>query len=447
MIARMAPCKQDGCVRVKGVTRPRRGVADHTSPHHVAPRWPFRRPSRHNGAAWCSEAARMRTGALVRRHRVATFVLARARRLAAAVPMATWAAGRRTAVAVDQFVSRLRPARRADRLLPGGRRAGVAGRAPDVQRVRPVGPSWSRSARCPGCAHAARASWTMMLARDAASTGRAAPATMIQVDGADVPTWSGEPVVVAGRLPDRDAPDELLVSDGSAAALGIEPGSQHLGAAASRTGRRRSPRRSSASCARSASWCPSAATRRWPRATRCSTPVRPGRRPTATTSCRASNSVGVFLDGRTPRQFIAELVERLPGRLFNATPPVDSELIDTARQATGYESSAAAGVAVARRARRSLPRRPGRGPPVPARVRRSRTCCIALGATRRDLVVSSIVAVDPDGSARRCGQRRRRRRREHARPDRHRPAGTVDTRRLGRPGRAGRRASRPSSRS
>ena len=48
----------------------------------------------------------MRTGALVRRHRVATIVLALVAGLGAAVPMATWAAGRRTAVAVDQFIAR-----------------------------------------------------------------------------------------------------------------------------------------------------------------------------------------------------------------------------------------------------------------------------------------------------------------------------------------------------
>ena len=47
----------------------------------------------------------MRTAALVRRHRVATFALALLAGLAAAVPMAMWAAGRRTADAVDQFVA------------------------------------------------------------------------------------------------------------------------------------------------------------------------------------------------------------------------------------------------------------------------------------------------------------------------------------------------------
>ena len=51
----------------------------------------------------------MRAGALVRGHRVATIVLALVAGLAAAVPMATWAAGRRTAAAVDQFVARADP--------------------------------------------------------------------------------------------------------------------------------------------------------------------------------------------------------------------------------------------------------------------------------------------------------------------------------------------------
>ena len=103
---------------------------------------------------------------------------------------------------------------------------------------------------------------------------------------------------------------------------------------------------------------------------------------------RASNSVGVFLDGRDPDQFIDELVDRLPGRLFNATPPVDSELLDTARQATGYESRAGAGVAVAA----ALAGAFLVAQAVARQSRREsddRAVLHALGATRRDLVVSS----------------------------------------------------------
>ena len=258
---------------------------------------------------------------------------------------------------------------------------------------------------------------------------------MIQLDEAPVATWSGDPVVVAGRLPDLDASDELLVSDGTAAALGIDAGSEiwisdvqgngepfaSTVVGVVRTLGELVPERSDVPLASGSPMFHASGA--WSRAH-------------GDDVLRASNSVGVFLDGRDPDQFIDELVDRLPGRLFNATPPVDSELLDTARQATGYESRAGG------RRRRgcgvggSVPGRPGSGPPVPSRVRRPRRAARPRRHPPRPRRVV-LVAVGRDGSARRCGQRRRRRRGEHARSDRHRPARSVDPRRHDRPGGAG----------
>ena len=193
-------------------------------------------------------------------------------------------------------------------------------------------------------------------------------------------------MVVAGRLP-RGSPDELLVSDGSAAALGIEPGSvvwmsgiedgsapfRSTVVGVVRTVGELVPEHTDSPMASGNPMFHAGSA--W--STAHGDDVQ-----------RVSNSVGVFLDERTPEDFIAELLERLPGRLFNATPPLDPELIDTARQATGYESRATAAVAavaalaaaflvaqaVARQARRESD---------------DREVLVALGATNGDLVAAS----------------------------------------------------------
>ena len=164
----------------------------------------------------------MRTGALVRRHRVATVVLGVLAGVAAAVPMATWAAGRRTSDTLDHFVSVSHPPDVLIDFCP----AGVEPGSPDdLAACNAYVPSSEMETirSMDGVRHAVRASWTMMLVAGSVDAPPG-PATMIQLDEAPVATWSGDPVVVAGRLPDLDASDELLVSDGAAAALGIERG-------------------------------------------------------------------------------------------------------------------------------------------------------------------------------------------------------------------------------
>ncbi len=306
---------------------------------------------------------------------------------AAAVPMATWAAGRRTAEAIDQFVTVSGPPDVSIDMCPEG----VEPDSPDeLAACNAYVPSAELALirSMPGVREAGRASWTMMLVATSVD-GPARGVTMIQVDGADVPTWSGDPVVVAGRLPAAEAPDELLVSDGSAAALGIEPGSQvwisdldggsdrfvSTVVGVVRTVGELVPENSDSPLASGNPMFHAGAG--WSRAH-------------GDDVLRASNSIGVFLDDTTPEQFVADLRARLPGRLFQAAPPVDSELLDTARQATGYESRAAAGVAVvamlagaflvaqavARQSRRESD---------------DRDVLIALGASRRDLVMSSML--------------------------------------------------------
>ena len=113
-------------------------------------------------APMVSVAARMRTGALVRRHWVATCVLALLAGLAAAVPMVTWAAGRRTAVAIDEFLTRSEASDVLIDFCPDG----IEPRSPDeLQTCNEYVPSAELDVirSMPGVRLTARASWTMML--------------------------------------------------------------------------------------------------------------------------------------------------------------------------------------------------------------------------------------------------------------------------------------------
>ena len=155
---------------------------------------------------------------------------------------------------------------------------------------------------------------------------------------------------------------------------------------------------------------------------------------------RGGNTVGVRLTDDDRVAFVTALRERLPGRVFNVSDTVDPALIETTRQATGYESNAAAGIAlataiiagflvaqaVARQSRRESD---------------DREALVALGATRPRPGGCRIDALVGRRGVRGGRERSVRRRRQRARTDRHRPAGTVGTRGLGGLGRAGRRAS------
>ena len=128
--------------------------------------------------------------------------------------------------------------------------------------------------------------------------------------------------------------------------------------------------------------------RRSHRATRCSTPARPGHRPTATTCCAVATRWVCASSTMIPRRSSPRCGERLPGRVFNVCDTVDPELVKTTRQATGYESNAAAGIAlataiiagflvaqaVARQSRRESD---------------DRDALVALGAARRDLAAAA----------------------------------------------------------
>ena len=231
--------------------------------------------------------------------------------------MATWAAGRRTADAVDQFLASSDPPDVLLDFCPEG----VVPASPDEMNVcNEYVPSSELAIirSMPHVREAARASWTMMRL----GTSRDGPfksVTMIQVDGAGVPTWSGEPVVVAGRLPDLDAPDELLVSDGSASSLGIEPGTRVWVSGGDdravpfpstvvgvvRTAGEVLPEQADSPLSSGNPMFHAASG--WSRAH-------------GDDVMRAANTAGVFLDdGSDADQFIADLQARLPGRLFNAT--------------------------------------------------------------------------------------------------------------------------------
>ena len=157
-------------------------------------------------------------------------------------------------------------------------------------------------------------------ARDRSRDGPFRIATMIQVDGADVPTWSGEPVVVSGRLPDLDAPDELLVSDNVASALGVGAGHSGLGerpgrrvAAVLVDGRRRGANRRRAGAG-------TVGLARSHRATRCSTPASAWSSAHGDDVLRGGNTVGVCLvDGMIPRRSSPTL--RRACRVGSSTSP------------------------------------------------------------------------------------------------------------------------------
>jgi ABC-type lipoprotein release transport system permease subunit len=328
----------------------------------------------------------MRAGALVRRHRTATVLLALLAGLAAAVPMAMWAAGRRTADAVDTFIASADSADLLIEVCP----AGVVPDSPaQLELCLGYVPTSELATirSMPQVAAAARASWTVMrLGDDPAGPFRTA--TMVQVDGAEVPTALGTPVVVSGRLPDLHAPDEIVVSDGSARSLGIEPGHRVWMSGMSedavpfpstvvgvvRTAGELVPEQTDSPLSSGNPMLHAASG--WSRAH-------------GDDVERVSNSIGVFLASGTPEQFIAELQARLPELLFDASAALDSQVIETSRQATAYEARAASGIAVGAAVVAAFLV----GQAIGRQSRREsddNRVLLALGISRRDIVASSI---------------------------------------------------------
>ena len=416
MIARMAPCKQVGAVRVKGVTRSRRGVAGHTSPHHVAPRWPLRRPCSAQWRRMVSEAGRMRTGALVRRHRVATVVLAR--RSPASLPPCRWRRGQPVAAPPWPSTSSSAVSDPPDVLIDFCPAGVEPGSPDDLRRATRTSrrPSWTSIRSMPLVSvHAARASWTMMLVADerrraaragdddpgrrapTSPRGRAIRSSWPAGCPTSTPPTSCWSATARRRRSASSAGSEIWISD-VRGRNGAPFASTVVGVV--RTVGELVPERSDSPLASGNPMFHASARR--------------GRRPTATTCCgrrtaSACSSTAVTPSSSSPSSSSGcpAACSTPPARRLRAArhrPPSDGLRVEAPRPASPWLRPLAGAFlvaqAVARQSRResddrAVLHRPRRHPPRPRRV--------------------VLVAVGRDGSARRCGQRRRRRRGEHAR--------------------------------
>lgn len=161
--------------------------------------------------------------ALLRRRRAASVGLAIFAGLAAAAPMAVWAAGRHTGSTVERS---LEQAGAADVMLtvcpPGfdpaaGDPVSCLEYNPEqeVETVRSL----------PGVTEAVRATFTFLRVGPSPDHSTWRPRAVIGLsDRSRFPTVIGEPQVVSGRLASEDAPDELMVNEVTARAMDLEPG-------------------------------------------------------------------------------------------------------------------------------------------------------------------------------------------------------------------------------
>lgn len=161
---------------------------------------------------------------LLRRHRPASVALALLAGLAAAAPMAVWAAGRQAATTVEDS---LESARAADVLVSVCPADFDPARSnpeacfsynPPEEDLNPI-----RS--MPGVTEVARTSFTSVLAGASPDPEGWRPQTLLSLsDTVSLPTMLGVPDVVVGRLAADGAPDEVMATEGLARALRLGPG-------------------------------------------------------------------------------------------------------------------------------------------------------------------------------------------------------------------------------
>jgi hypothetical protein len=144
---------------------------------------------------------------------------------AAAISMAVWAAGRRTAGAAEHFVVTANGPDTSVVVCPPGH-------GPEEAEVDP-GPCFTygaeaeqaRLASLPHVEHVGQFAWRNALGGLTPDRDEWVPFGLADLaDVPDVPTMIGEPVVVEGRLARDDASDEVMIREPAATSLGVEPG-------------------------------------------------------------------------------------------------------------------------------------------------------------------------------------------------------------------------------
>lgn len=160
---------------------------------------------------------------LLRRHRRTSVAFALLAGLAAAAPMAAWAAARQAATAVERTLAHARPPDVLVTVCPPGFDPARSGQeqcfgdppAQDLAAIRAL----------PGVAEVARSGYTALLVGTSPDPRTWRPRTLFSLrDSVSFPTLLGVPEVVSGRLAAEDAPDEIMVSEETASSLHLRPG-------------------------------------------------------------------------------------------------------------------------------------------------------------------------------------------------------------------------------
>lgn len=155
-----------------------------------------------------------------------TILLALVAGLAAAIAMSVWAAGRRSSGAVDRFIAQADVADVAVNVCPPGFDLEAEGdpspcytyAAEDEQRaLRALG-----HVEQVGLFH-----WRTVVGGLSGDSESWIPFSVVDVgEGITSSTAFGEPLLVAGRLPEVDAPDEVAVREGIAESAGVDVGDE-----------------------------------------------------------------------------------------------------------------------------------------------------------------------------------------------------------------------------
>lgn len=161
---------------------------------------------------------------LLRRHRPASVALTLLAGLAAAAPMAAWAAGRQAATTVERS---LEHARAADVLVSVCPPDFDPARSNPEECFRYYPPEEDLNAirSLPAVTEVARTSFTSVMAGASPDPGGWRPQTLLSLsDTVSLPTMLGLPDVVVGRLAADGAPDEVMANEALARALRLGPG-------------------------------------------------------------------------------------------------------------------------------------------------------------------------------------------------------------------------------
>lgn len=299
-----------------------------------------------------SPAASARALFLLRRGARSSAILALVAGLVAAVPIALTAAGRRASTAVDQFAARAGAPDLSVELCPPGLDPEAQG---DISACIRYEPRREVAAirDLQGVTRAATSSYAAFLLGSTPDLADSSPAAMVQLDeDFDVPTASGSPVVVAGRLAAADAPDELMLTETLANALGIDAGDEVWVAgfveSADEAGEAPAPEPFASTVVGVVRTLPGLlpddgggldpftphvfARGGWTEAHQTQVPT-------------SGNSVSVWLADGDVDAFLGRLGEALPRQAFHPSPGLDPALRSTLTQATRYESSAALAIA------------------------------------------------------------------------------------------------------